>query len=883
MRSTALVLAVLLCGCSDPPDPTLPAEPDAGVAPDTGPDVERDCPGAQADGVCSPLPRQVPSENDCGGPVDPSGVCAPHPPADIVWPCPDGWDALTPHDSDDPVAAYGVEMTMCRPPPPASRCPRGLAPVLGTEECAPLGEACPGEDNWPDEDELRRRGGGRAGRILYVAPGGAGDGARQTPHGDPTIALAAAVPGDIVALGAGTYTGFFEVPEGVALLGSCARDVELVGVEGADAVVRAAATSVLIGELTATGPAPGFVVRGGDAMLRGLHADRSRRVGFLIGEGATVVGSDLRANPVLDETFDEGCGLDVSNGAVATLRRVSVEDAHGIGVFLYREGFADIEDLVVLDTSPDSLGELGRGISVQASGRASMRRVYLAGNSDTSVSLFGSELHLTDAYIHDTLGGPDGIGIGISAEDGALFVGERVVVRGSVDSAVVSVTESKVKLTDGFVLDTARAADVNEFTGVPILAFEGGEVELERVAVLRGFDLGLATYDGVIIARDTVVSGIQALEADPSARGAYVDRGRLVLERVHIVAVENLGIHVAVGAQAEFTDLLVADTRPAADSFGRGLDVGGGHATLERVTLRGNSQVGLVMALDASTIEATDVLIEGTLPQEPEGEFGRGMELLGGMLTARRVAMVGNRDMAIAVTGEATTVSFEDLLVTGTLPDKATGHVGRGLYLAEASEVTVSRAEFIDNYDVSVMAVDADSVLTARDLTIRETRSELASGRFGRGLSVQDGATVRLERVLLAANREVSLAIIGRDVLVTAHDLRVSETAVAECAANCPEAAGGTGVLVGFDSRLEARHFVLGDNELIGLQLAFGPTVALAEGRIVDNAIGLNSQETPDLDTDAWFDNVILSGNGTDVDVMEIPVPSAAEPLEVLR
>jgi hypothetical protein len=298
-----------------------------------------------------------------------------------------------------------------------------------------------------------------------------------------------------------------------------------------------------------------------------------------------------------------------------------------------------------------------------------------------------------------------------------------------------------------------------------------------------------------------------------------------------------------LGAEVELTRVHLSDI----DAIG--VYVGDGSALLEDVTIEDIHEIHDPVQ---GTFIADAVLVEG------------------GTLEGRRLSIGEARVVGIAVgAGQAT---IEDVVIHG--PAAAEAIPGQGVAVGndagEPCHVDAIRLAVEAAHDVGVFVAGRTSTMTAADLTVLGTRSR-SDGATGRGLQVQDGATLEATRVRLAENREVGALVASAGSEMRLLDLTVEDT--------MPSAAGlaGSGVAALLDGHTSIARFLVTRNALAGLQLARGGTADLVDGEISHNLVGANVQTAP-FDLARIRDNVLYRDNGVDLDSEARPVPEAMPP-----
>jgi hypothetical protein len=178
------------------------------------------------------------------------------------------------------------------------------------------------------------------------------------------------------------------------------------------------------------------------------------------------------------------------------------------------------------------------------------------------------------------------------------------------------------------------------------------------------------------------------------------------------------------------------------------------------------------------------------------------------------------------VAGAGATLAASRIAVTGTVP-AADGNYGRALIAQEQAQVTVSHAVIADHADSSVTAVGEGTHLELRDVVVRDTRGAPA-GNVGRGLGVDLGADVLLERVEIARANDMGIGVFRGTV--TADYLVVRDTVGFEIATEIT----GPAVAVGNRARFDATRSVFHGNNTYTIWVDGGGEVTLEDAVVRD-------------------------------------------------
>jgi hypothetical protein len=378
----------------------------------------------------------------------------------------------------------------------------------------------------------------------------------------------------------------------------------------------------------------------------------------------------------------------------------------------------------------------------------------------------------------------------------------------------------------------------------------------------------------------------------------YENQNPITISGVVIEAVKGLGLFMENG-QAEIDRIIIQDTQGQADgTTGQGIQMNSGSTlTLSRALLSGNRDVGMFVASEDTTVTASDVVIENT-QSAADGTGGRGIGVQGGAsLTLSRALLSGNRDVGMQVSSAGTTVTASDVVIENT-QSAADGTYGRGINVRKGATLTLSHALLSGNCEVGMVVSHAGTTVTGSDVVIENTQSQ-ADGILGRGIDVQEGASLTLFRALLSGNRDVGMFVSHAGTTVAASDIVIENTKVAACAEDplldCPNAGAGfgDGMLVLGGAEISLENFTLQDNARVALyaydvtglddgslgDLTGAPILTAKNGTIINNQYGINirgDSVTPsDFTMVACYDNEkTVDGCYSDME-LSVPGPSS--------
>ncbi len=212
-------------------------------------------------------------------------------------------------------------------------------------------------------------------------------------------------------------------------------------------------------------------VMGGTLTLERARLERMREVAVLVADGETRLAlSDVAILSVRAEgTSAFGHGVEMAFGADATIARVLVDDATGLGLLVDGSG-TDVtaSDVTVLDMRANSMGHLGRAVQVQRGSHLDLSRGLFTSNREACMVAAGTltTAMLSDVIIEQTsiadcaaIGCPrSGIGVGVY-ERGAASI-TRFRIRDNALLGLQIASDGQLDLDDGEVRGHPIGANV---------------------------------------------------------------------------------------------------------------------------------------------------------------------------------------------------------------------------------------------------------------------------------------------------------------------------------------------------------------------------------------------------------------------------------------
>lgn len=675
-------------------------------------------------------------------------------------------------------------------------CPAGEMAVPGESGCHAV-KACPAGlfGDIPVEASTQF--------VSASYAGGDSDGSKERPWLEIGPAIAAAAPGAIVAVAAGTYTeGIVIAGKAVRLWGTCPGAVVIFPADGADAVqiAGAAAKGSEVRDLALRSAADGAVVSGATEVLFDrvwIHDTGSAQAAEL-NAGIYVqgeAGAGGEASVTVARSLVEGCApyggvaggarLEL-DGSVVRGSKATVKDG-AIGLVALRDAAHQRRGELVLDGVVVE-ANAAEGVYGSESG-VTMRGSVIRGNPGWGLTLFGDDASLHRASAEVTSSVIDG-----SWQFGVLVVHADVTVDATVVRGTLPKLSQKVWAGIYQQLDTASEAGPalvvtrsmirdNTSVGVRIL---GARARLEGTAIVDTLPNPNNQAEGF---------GVSVLSGEPPAQAAGVE-----LVGCAITGNTNRGV-VIEGGSLDMDTTAVADTRtsellasgaPADPTSGRGIVIARHAATKLRSTasvrrslVARNWDAGIAVFGSEVEIEAT--VLEGTRPTP--GSTGVGLGLLASVASGtmerasvmvRASLVTGNRGIGVAVTGADLTMENTrvEKMLANESPDHARLGVGAAalteLVSQEAGNLTLRRCAVSESVGLALNVIGSTALIEGTAV-VDTAPVEDASG--GRGVQISaDSAlgmrsSVRIWGSLVARNRHAGVVVQGSDLVMEATEV----------------------------------------------------------------------------------------------------------------
>lgn len=484
---------------------------------------------------------------------------------------------------------------------------------------------------------------------------------------------------------------------------------------------------------------------------------------------------------------------------------------------------------------------------------------------------------LSQVGIVDTQPFADGsFGIGLSASAGAIVAGERVELRANRTlGLLVTGAGSQLSLEESRVGETLPQESDRRFgRGVNVGA--GGRFDAAATLVEGNSSTGLFAIDpqSAIYGLQLVVRGTLAdARTGDFGRGIEVDTEAL-LDCEGCVLTGNLdaGLVVDDGGLATLRQTVVADNQPRTSDgrYGRGIMAqGGAHIDATGLVIAGHSDLALYLSDAGTSAALTDLVVAG-----PAAAVDRLVSIQAeAAADLQRARLVGDALLGIYV-GTGASVAASDLQLEGRGVAEL-AETARLLEVSRGGALTGLRVALLPAQGGGALVTEPSASLVLRDALLRSPHT----GRPGRGVEVNLGAGVTLERVLVEGFDEAGIAAFFAPTTLTMRDVVVAG------AAGLPGAVRGSGHTLGFydGAALAASDLVLRDAAGVGLRLAGeGTTFEVTRAAMVACFVGANL-EVPGVTREqlsALFRDEFYAGNGQDIGLQTFDLPEPTTSLE---
>ncbi len=715
--------------------------------------------------------------------------------------------------------------------------------------------------------------------FVDIAAAEGGDGSVDAPLRSIQVALdlAGARGGGLVATAAGSYAETLALDSahaGVRLAGRCRELVTLDASAGAldtpGIDIRAGYGAVELSGLSVVGATgQGVMMGSGEVSISDARMVGNASVGIEVQRSSltapailTVEGCELLQNRMLgisvsgagvelvlrDSVLREslsaddgrfGYGLQVVDGADATVERTEIAGCQRAGIIVGRDGAeATLVDVAVLDTQQDSSGDNGLALQVHSGATVAAEGCLFAGNSKMAVAVYGEGSHasLQDCSIHDTLPSLDGTGgLGISVYDGgSVAVVDSEILRSTMAGIVAMDAGTEVALRGATIRDTRQ--DAGDTTGRSIHVEDGAVLEAEGCVFAEATTVGIsASDDGTsVVLRGCVVRDTRAGDSGQYGFGLMVlDGAALRAEGCEVRGNTGLGLAASeLGSEVVLIDTDVADTVfDVSGLYGYGVELSGGASVFASgCRFTGNGAAGLVAGEVGSELALYDSVVQDTLP-DVDGTHGYGLSVFdGATLLADGCELAGNTTRGLLVRAAGTGAHLLDCSVRDSQTNVA-GDGGRGIEVDGGASLLAEACRITGNRMVGIVVAEPGSRAVLRSCVVTGTQPT-ESFPNGHGIEASQGGTLVADGCVVSGNSGVGILVADVGSSAQLRDCSVTEI----LPGHSWQGATGVGIAAGSGAVAEVEGLVASDIEGVGLQVTgAGSYLSCSDCSLLDN------------------------------------------------
>ena len=386
-----------------------------------------------------------------------------------------------------------------------------------------------------------------------------------------------------------------------------------------------------------------------------------------------------------------------------------------------------------------------------------------------------------------------GVGV-LSAASGVVVVDSQDVSLTSLESAgavgtAVYVAGSQVALEDSWIHDTQQDVGLG-IDGFGIWAAGGSELTVEGCIVESTGSSGFQVVGPVttLAAHDSVVRGSKsaAVVAGEKNYGVnFRDSAAGTLSGVVVEQAERGGLlATGEGTSVVIEECVVRHSLPdASGTRGQGVVADeGANVSILSTVVEDNCEIGVNVPGEGTQVAMVRTVVKDT-KVDSQGVGGFGVVVgWGSKLTISGGLLLDNKEAGMFAYGTGTEAALSGTLVVGT-GETNSETSGNGLVVGSGARLTARYSLVEDNCRTGVAVSEAGAEGVLDRCVIRETRSD-SKGNWGRGVHVETGGTLSLQRSLLEDNREIGIS------LQAIKSALIESTVVRETTANAAGEAG---------------------------------------------------------------------------------------------
>jgi hypothetical protein len=458
----------------------------------------------------------------------------------------------------------------------------------------------------------------------------------------------------------------------------------------------------------------------------------------------------------------------------------------------------------------------------------------------------GSESTLRDLTV-------SGEGVGINVVQKSSVTLERVIISNTVGGGLV-VVGSETVVTGSDVHITGAHPSEDTTYAIAVKVEDGASVTLSRAAITKttGYGLRLMDPGTTFVGHELAVTQTLPMTSGTIGRGVRLSDGAS-MELTQSVFAKSQGLGMSVyyeNSTVTIRDSVIANQPEGDGSFG--MEIGeGASVTLERVALRNNGTLGLMVSGAGTSVTLDSCAISDTIPTA-SGEGGAGIYLKeGASMLLNSSSVAGNQDFGLYSTGAGTSLELTDSVVEqNTASLKSSGAWSAWGVASVEGALSIKRSALLSNEGFGVFAHEAGTTVEVLDSVIAHTNM-MPDGTFGHGIHVWGGVEMNLERVAIVDNQHMGIFAARANTKATARSVLVSDTRA------LPDGTEGPGIGV-WDQPV----FVLEDSAIVNNHMA-AVYVITASATLRRSILSDTVISELNLDPESRYGDGLLARNAT--------------------
>ncbi len=345
-----------------------------------------------------------------------------------------------------------------------------------------------------------------------------------------------------------------------------------------------------------------------------------------------------------------------------------------------------------------------------------------------------------------------------------------------------------------------------------------------------GYGASVLDSDSSLELSDTVIRDTQETSAGAGAALYVEGGGHITASRAILAGNQTIAVMLQdPGSEVTLSDSVVRETRSASDgTYGRAIQVTlGAHLDASRFLATENRDVAVQLGDEGTTVTLSDAILRDTQPMA-DGTMGRGLEVTsGGQLEATHLVLAGNRDVSVLVSGSGAVATIADAVIADTQEREVNGKFGHGLDVQEGARLEATRVVVQNSRDLGVFGTDPETTMVLTDMLVRDTHPKVMDDDYGWGIALELGASLEGHRLVIERSHDA--AIVAKD---EGTELSLFDSVVRSTAPRAFDLAFGTGVDTSYGAHLTAQRIVIDEAVSIGLSVYNGATAEVSDAVI---------------------------------------------------